>query len=256
MPTWPKISIVTPSYNQAAFLGATIESVLGQGYPNLEYLVCDGGSTDGSVDVLKRYGRRLAWVSRRDKGQTDAINQGLRRVTGQIVAYLNSDDVLEPGALHQVAESFQSHPEALWLTGSCRIIDQDDRPIRSFVSGYKSLWLRWYSRNKLCVTNFICQPATFWRRSVHDQIGYLDETLRYVMDYDFWLRLSRLGDPLVLREPLASFRIHAASKGESQFHKQFAEDQAVVGRHADQRGLVGLHRLHNAGIVFTYQILK
>lgn len=256
MPTWPKISIVTPSYNQAAFLGKTIESILSQQYPNLEYWVMDGGSTDGSVDILKRYGQRLRWVSRKDNGQTDAINQGLRQTSGEIVAYLNSDDILEPGSLHRVAESFQAHPAALWVTGACRIINQDDRPIRSFVSRYKSLWLRGYSRNKLCVTNFICQPATFWRRSVHDQIGYFDETLRYVMDYEFWLRLSKLGAPLVLREPLASFRIHAASKGESQFRKQFAEDQKVVARHADQRGLVGLHRLHNAGIMLAYQILK
>ncbi|MBI4032695.1 glycosyltransferase [Candidatus Berkelbacteria bacterium] len=256
MSTWPSISIVTPSYNQAHFLGATIESILSQDYPNLEYIVIDGGSTDGSVDILRTYGNRIRWVSEPDRGQTDAINKGLRQTSGEIVAYLNSDDVLEPGALHRVVRTFQDHPDARWLTGQCRIINEHGQPIRSFIRSYKSFWLKRYSRGKLFVTNFIAQPATFWRRSVHDEIGYFDESLRYVMDYDFWLRLSALGDPLIVPHPLAAFRIHAASKGESQYYKQFAEDAEVVSRYAQQRGQLALHRLHNQGIVFAYQLLK
>lgn len=256
MLTWPRITVVTPSYNQANFLDATIRSVLDQNYPNLEYIVMDGGSTDGSIEILKQYDSRLKWVSQPDKGQADAINKGMHRATGEIVCYLNSDDVLELGSLRAVATAFSENPDAYWVTGKCRIINQIDQPIRSFVTVYKSLWLGCYSRNALAITNFICQPATFWRRSAYRKVGYFDPSLGYVMDYEFWLRLSVLSDPIVLRRSLASFRIHANSKGESQYKKQLIEDYAVLTNHVSSLSLRVLHRLHNAAIYFAYRLIK
>ena len=256
MATLPRISIVTPSYNQAHFLGATIESVLSQDYPQLEYIVMDGGSTDGSVDVLRQFGDRLRWVSESDHGQADAINKGMRRVTGELVCYLNSDDLLAPGSLRRVAQAFRRAPDAYWLTGQCEIIDEGGREIRPYIRSYKSLWLRHYSRAALSVTNFICQPATFWRRVAFDRVGLFDPSLRYVMDYEFWLRLSTLSDPIILNEPLAAFRIHGASKGESQFAAQFAEDQLVAARHVRSSYLLAAHRAHNAAITLAYRVLK
>ncbi len=119
----PKISIITPSWNQGPFIERTIRSVLEQGYPNLEYIVMDGGSTDGTIDILRKYEGRLTWVSDKDKGQADAINKGITRSTGDIIAYLNSDDIYETGALRKAADHFSAHPDDRWLTGQCRIID-------------------------------------------------------------------------------------------------------------------------------------
>lgn len=141
----PKITIITPSLNQAFFIEETIQSVFSQGYPYLEYLVIDGGSTDGTIDILKKYEGRLSWISGPDSGQTNAINKGLRLATGEVVAFLNSDDLYEPGALLTVGEFFASRPEAVWLTGMCINIDQSGKEIRQRTRLYKNFWLGLHS---------------------------------------------------------------------------------------------------------------
>lgn len=256
MPVWPKVTIVTPSYNQGAYIEATIQSVLNQGYPNLEYLVMDGASTDGTVGILKKYGRRVRWVSEKDRGQTHAINKGLRRGRGEIVSYLNADDLLEDGALFIVAQAFQKNPEAQWLTARCRIVNHQGRKIRSSIETYRNFWLQHYSREKLLVLNFISQPATFWRRKLHGEVGYFNERLNFTMDYDLWLRISRSHKPLILPDTLASFRVHPSSKGGTRYREQFAEDWYVVRRHTSRPLLLTLHRIHNTMIVLAYRLLQ
>src|SRR5438128_2672833 len=144
-----RVSIVTPSYNQARFIERTIRSVLDQDHRDVEYIVVDGGSTDGTAGILERYSDRIVWTSERDRGQSDAINKGLHRATGEIVAFLNSDDTYEPGALSAVVAFFSANPEARWVYGKCRIIDENDVEIRRPITWYKNLLLRRYSYAKL-----------------------------------------------------------------------------------------------------------
>jgi len=254
----PKFSIVTPSLNQAAYLGRTIESVLGQqGDFDLEYLVLDGGSTDGSAELLRRYEGRLAYRIEKDAGQSDAINKGLRQVTGDLVGWVNSDDLLFPGALARVAAAFAARPDAAWLHGGCEIIDEDDRPIRRWVTAYKDFRCRHYSRRALFVENFVSQMTVFWRRSSQEKVGYLDTSLRYSFDYEYWLRLSALGDPLYLPERLAAFRWYTSSKSGANFERQFGEDLEAFRRHAPDDRLLRLHkRLRTAQIVTAYRLMR
>ena len=256
MNSLPRITIITPSYNQAQFIEETILSVLNQGYPDLEFIVVDGGSTDGTLDILRKYEDRLAWSSGRDGGQTNAINIGLRRATGDIVAFLNSDDVYLPGALRAVGEYFSRHAEASCLTGQCRTMDEKGREIRIAITTYKNLWLSLNSYQVLLILNFISQPATFWRRCVTEKIGYLEESLHYTMDYEYWLRMSRHYRMHVLFRRLACFRVHSHSKSGTTAHCQFDEELSVASRYGNRLS-TRLHAAHRALIVFVYKhILK
>lgn len=249
----PRITIITPSYNQAATLPATIASVLGQGYPDLEYLVIDGGSTDGTLEILKGYGSSLQWLSEKDHGQAEAINKGLRAASGDVLAFLNSDDVYEPGALLTVGRYFAAHPQAQWLTGRCNILDRSGRIIRPFVSVYKNAWLALNWPAALYVLNFISQPATFWQRRLTAQVGYLDETLYYTLDYEYWLRLQRAARLHVLKDTLAGFRYYASSKSGACHQARFQEQYEVACRYHPSRLTLSLHRLHNRITVFIFQ---
>lgn len=183
---FPKISIVTPSYNQGKYLERTLLSVLDQGYPNLEYLVIDGGSTDESVAIIKRYANRLSfWVSEPDRGQSHAINKGFQRCTGQILTWLNSDDYLMPGALQAVAEAYRADPDVgAWVGGCLRITEgqHDDWVVPGDVLDLKTLGEAWSE-------NFFGQPSCFFGASVWESCGPLDEDLHYSMDLDLWLKM-------------------------------------------------------------------
>ena len=203
----PRITVVTPSFNQGAFLEQTIQSVLNQNYPNLEYMVVDGASTDQSVDIIRRYADRLTyWVSEPDKGQTEAINKGLARATGDILAYVNSDDLYEPGSLAHVAELFTVNPAVDVIYGGCQFIDEQGHPLsKNEVPSF--------DLESLLLGNFIAQPATFWTRSVWERVGRFDESLHYVMDYDYWLRCASLNLSFMsTTKTLARMRHHAGAK--------------------------------------------
>lgn len=253
-----RISIITPSLNQAGLLERTIESVLSQRGPfELEYLVFDGGSTDGSVDILRRYEGRLRATVEPDAGQADAVNKGLRAATGDILGWVNSDDLLRPDALARVAEVFSANKEVLWVHGSCDIIDAEDRPIREQIRRYKDRRCRNYSFRSLLIENFISQMTVFWRRSAMERAGMLDPSLHYAFDYDLWLRFARLGDPTFIPYPLAAFRWYPQSKSGSHYGKQFREDYEVFLRHAPRDRLLRLaKRLRTAHIVATYSIMN
>ncbi len=253
--TLPRITIITPSYNQGAFIEQTIESVLRQDYPDLEYIVMDGGSTDGTLEVLKRYNHRLSWFSERDRGQSHAINKGLRMATGEVVGFLNSDDLYEPGALVRVGEFFARHSQAAWLTGKCRTVAQDGKEIRKAITLYKNLWLHFRSYTVLLVLNYISQPATFWRREVIDEVGYFDETLHYAMEYDYWLRLGRRFRLWFLNAYLASFRVHPTSKAGASASAQFDVELEIARRYITTPMLIGLHKIHRAITVAVYRQL-
>jgi len=252
----PAISLITPSFNQGAFIRQTVESVLGQGYPALDYRVVDGQSTDQTLAVLRPYSDRLHLISEPDRGQTHALNKGLRAASGDIVGWINADDYLLPGALETVGRFFADHPQVQWLTGDCLIVDRHSRRIQEPIRRYKRTLRALPPPAYLGLTNAICQPATFWRRAVHDRLGYLDETLRYTMDYDWWLRLAQLQPPARVPHTLAAFRVHESSKGGSQFVAQFREDYQTLLRSHPPAWVRFLHRAHNAAIVGLYSLIK
>jgi glycosyltransferase involved in cell wall biosynthesis len=204
----PKITVVTPSFNQAKYLQQTIKSVLAQGYPNLEWLVVDGGSKDDSVDVIKQYQQHFAWwVSEKDKGHPDALNKGYSRATGEIFCFVNSDDLLEPGALRYVGRTFRDKPQTNWVVGWAKYFDNandewvygpqpTDRPIDFFLH------------------NPIPQISSFWRTSAFKTAGPFRLKYPWAFDYDYWMRLRFISQwkPVQVRRCLGAFRLHMESK--------------------------------------------
>lgn len=204
----PRISIVTPSLNQGQFIERTILSVLNQDYPNIEYIVIDGGSTDNTLEAVKKYEDRLIWKSEPDNGQSDAINKGFRAATGDILAWLNSDDTYNFGTIKTVCSYLAKYPEVDVMYGDGKIVNEDDEVIGVFNSGSVDL-RRWLYHGQIN----IFQPSTFFRRSVLSDIGLLDDNLHYNMDTDYWIRmaLKKLNTQHV-RKPLANLRWHQAAK--------------------------------------------
>jgi glycosyltransferase involved in cell wall biosynthesis len=220
-----RISVIVPSFNQALYLPATLDSLAAQCHPGLEVRIYDGGSTDGSVDILRSHPARFPWISEPDGGQAAAINRGLRETSGDILAFLNSDDVYYPGILDRVAAYFTSHPDCLVLYGDAHHLHADGRVMESYPT---EPWN--YSR--LQETCFLCQPAVFWRRVVVDRHGLLDDTLRYALDYEYWLRVGRHTDFHHLKgQVFAGSRLHADSKTLSQSVPAHREILDVVIRH-------------------------
>jgi glycosyltransferase involved in cell wall biosynthesis len=206
---YQKISIVTPSYNQSQFLEQTIDSVLCQNYPNIEYIIIDGGSTDGSVDIIKKYNRYLHyWVSERDRGQTHAINKGLETATGDILTYLNSDDLYLPGAFEFVAEYFNNNPEIKFIYGNIQIIDEKGNIIKR----KKQPPFDYIMGCMLGFGHIIDQPAAFWQREIYETVGPLNESYHYSMDEEYWLRIANRFKLEHIEKTLAQFRWHSLSK--------------------------------------------
>jgi glycosyltransferase involved in cell wall biosynthesis len=205
---FPLVSIITPSYNQAKYLEATIQSVLEQEYPRVEYIVVDGGSTDSSLDILRRYEDRLDhWVSEPDLGQTDAINKGFALATGEIFAWLNSDDTYEPGAIVEAARFLQSHPDVGLVYGDANFIDAAGNVIGEFNAKQTS-----YQRLRRGGV-YIPQQAAFWRADLWHQVGPLDPDYYFAMDYDLWVRLARVSKLRYLPGHVwANFRLHDDAK--------------------------------------------
>ena len=206
---WPRISIVTPSYNQAPFIEATIRSILLQGYPNVEYLIVDGGSTDGSVDIIRRYEGHLAyWVSEPDRGQAHAINKGFARATGDIISWLNSDDIYEPNVLRLVAETLDPMAGPYVVFGDCLLMDDQGRA-RQVYRGIDRPFYR-----KLCYWRGwdIPQPTVFVARRMIEEVGPLDESLHLVLDCEWFLRVTRRYNLVHLGRILARYRVHPGAK--------------------------------------------
>jgi glycosyltransferase involved in cell wall biosynthesis len=226
----PLVSIVTPSFNQGRFIRDTIESVLGQDYPNIEYIVMDGGSTDETVNILRSYGDRINWVSEPDKGQTDAINKGIEKSSGDIIAYLNSDDIYLPGTIPHIVKLLQENPETEFIYGDFHAIDESG----AILDRIKTIP---FDPNILLYdANFISQPASFYKRSLFEKIGSFDDSLHYLMDYEFFLRAARRQIEFRLtRRYLSAIRYHGDCKTLTGAEPWAEERQALKRKYARMR---------------------
>lgn len=201
-----KLSIVTPSYNQGSFLEEAIRSVLDQAIPDMEYVVMDGGSTDGSVEILKRYSKKIkGWVSEKDGGQADGVNKGIAQLNGDIIGWINSDDFFLPGGFKKVLDYFEAHPQTDGLYGDVLSVDDHSKLIN--VMRFEP-----YSLQDLMRFRVISQPGVFFRRSLWEKTGGLDLSYAYLLDHHLWLRMFRVGKFDYVPEPLAAARYHAAAK--------------------------------------------
>jgi glycosyltransferase involved in cell wall biosynthesis len=230
-PSWPKISIVTPSYNQGQFLERTILSVLNQNHPNLEYIIIDGGSTDGSVEIIEKYEKYLAcWVSEEDDGQAEAIKKGFRRSTGQVLAWLNSDDIYLPGTLLRVGSVFRENPHADVVYGNKYLVDEKGRII-----GERRLtpYIPYISKLGFLYGGFgIYQPAAFWTKELYYKVGGIDTGFVHCMDNDLFARFALAGAKFkFIREFLTGFRVHQNSKTSTLRHIARNEIQTIKGEY-------------------------
>lgn len=228
------ISIITVCYNSVRHIKRAITSVLGQTYSDLEYLIVDGGSTDGTVQIIEAYAARdprIRWVSEPDQGISDAMNKGVRMASGEIVAHLHSDEYfLDAEVISEVASVFRENPDPVWVTGGFHFVDQDGRFL-------KEIKVRRYSYRRLIHSNIILHPATFIRRSAFLGVGGFDLSLHYCMDYHLWLRLGALGDPVLVKKPLACFCVHGGSRSTTQAASTYAEEFQVRKEFLERRKL-------------------
>ncbi|MEI6222415.1 MAG: glycosyltransferase family 2 protein [bacterium] len=251
-----KFSIITPSFNQGDFIEQTIQSLLAQEYKNYEHIIIDGGSTDRTIDVLKKYSEKVKWISEKDKGQSDAINKGFRMASGDVLAWLNSDDYYYPNTLQVVANFFADHPVSGWVTGDYCVVDSKGKQIRSFIPWYKALLRKHPSKAMLSLANFIVQPSTFWRKEVEIGVGTINNNLHYTMDYEYWFRIFEHYSLSVIEEKLSAFRVHDSSKCGIMYEKVFQEEMKVLKLYSSNKLLNTLHRVHNQCIIKAYQFLS
>ena len=204
---YPKVSVITPSYNQGSFIERTILSVISQNYPNLEYIICDGGSTDETINIIKKYDDKITWwISEKDKGQTDAINKGMKRATGDIVCWINSDDILLPRALCYVANFFRNNPDCDFANGYSIEIDKEDRILK-----FTHIILNKFFFRKGCYN--IAQQGMFWKRGLFDKIGYLDENFHAKMDVEWLIRVHESNAKIkLINKNLGAIRVYDETK--------------------------------------------
>ena len=229
------LTIVTPSYNQSRYLEATIRSVLAQEGVEIEHIVVDGGSTDGSVEIIREFADRLSWwVSEPDRGQADALRKGFARATGDVLAWVNSDDLLAPGAARSALAALAAHPEAGLVYGNAASIDADGRPLND-------MDFRPYSAADLATFHIICQPAVFFRREAYLRAGGLDPSFHFLLDHDLWLRIAARGPIRHVPELWAFARHHPEAKNVAQAEEFGEEAHRVAARLASDPAFTGIY---------------
>lgn len=247
----PKISIVVPSYNKARFIDETLKSIFSQNYENLEVIIQDGGSTDGSVQIIKKYAKKypIVWVSKKDKGQWDAVNIGMKKASGQILTYINADDCYKRNTFSLVANTYIKNPKALWFSGQSIVIDENGKEKAKVVTWYKNFLLSLNSKFCLLITNYMMQPSVFITKEVYKKYGPFSGTSDFICEYDLWLKLAQVSMPTVLNKCISKFRIEPNTKTKRMFKSLLFEDVKIVKKYTTNPLILFLHELHNLGRV-------
>lgn len=247
----PRISIVIPSYNKVDYIGETLQSILDQDYENLEVIIQDPGSTDGSLKIIEKYVKKYPKVFKlykeKDRGQLDAINKGFKKAKGDIVTYINADDVYESGAFRTVGEYFNKNPKTQWLAGMGRVINDKGQEIAKSVTTYKNLLLLTNIYPLLLITNYLIQPSVFLSKNAWEKNGPFRGKTKFIMEYEMWLRIGKYQMPSVIRRYLSSFRMSDDNISATQFENTLKEDGRIVKKHTNSKLILTLHSLHNHG---------
>lgn len=245
----PKISIVIPSYNKVKYIEKTLQSIVTQKNANFEVIIQDGGSTDGTLDIIKKYAKKypslISFESKKDGGQLDAINKGLKKAKGDIVTFINADDVYESGAFESVSGHYVENYDGLWFVGKGIVINENDREIATYATYYKNLFLISNKYNLLLILNYMIQPSVFLTKKAIKKYGLFTGTGFSVMEYDMWLKLGKNQMPVVINKVLSRFRLEKDTKTSTNSNILITEDQKIVKKYTKNIILLFLHSLNN-----------
>jgi glycosyltransferase involved in cell wall biosynthesis len=257
----PKISIVIPSYNKEAYISKTLDSILMQSYSSYEIIVQDGGSTDGTFEIVKEYAKKYPKIftieSKNDNGQTNAINIGFSKASGEIITYINADDIYLQGAFFEIAKNYLKKPQALWFAGCGRVINRKGREIAEFSTWYKNFLLSLNSKFCLLVTNYLFQPSVFITRGTYEKYGpFTGLKNGVVMEYGLWLKLSKISMPIILKDTLSAFRITEGNISSIAYKDTLKEDESIVRKYTKNKFILFWHKFHNLLRVITIKAIN
>jgi|GEM_PF-1839169 len=256
---YPKISIVIPSYNKRDYIAQTLQSIVDQKYPNLEVIIQDGGSSDGTLEIIKKYAKKypkiFSWESKKDKGQLDALNKGLKKTKGEILTFINADDVYEEGALMTIAESFPSDSEILWLVGRGRTVDKEGREIARVVTVYKNFLLKLNKYFLLFCVNYLFQPSVFISKIAYEKYGPFLGDKTSVMEYGVWLKLAKVSMPKIVDKTLSSFRLYSGGLSLSKNREILEKEYKLVSGFTTNPLILFIHKLNNLGRIILSKLL-
>jgi glycosyltransferase involved in cell wall biosynthesis len=245
----PKISVVIPSYNKVRYIKKTLTSIFSQNYDNFEVIVQDGGSTDGTLEIIKEYAlnhrKKLIWESKKDGGQLDAINKGMKKTSGELISFINADDMYQPNAFKYLSQAYQKNPGSQWFAGRGIVINENDLEIAGPITAYKNFLLSMSSYPVLLITNYLMQPSVFIKREAYQKYGPFTGTRDFVMEYDMWLKLGKKNMPIIIEKNIAKFRIEATTKTKTMFDKLLSEDEKILKKYTGNQFIIFLHNAHN-----------
>jgi len=245
---FPKISVIVPSFNKVKYIEATLKSIVDQNYKNLEVIIQDGGSTDGTLDIIRKYAEKFSYIkfeSKKDNGQLDAINNGLSKATGEIVTFINADDRYRVDAFKSVAKSYSDNSGSLWFVGQGVVIDENGNEVAKLATLYKNIFLLLNHKSLLLILNYLMQPSVFITKSSFEKYGPFTGTKDFVTEYDLWLKLMEAQMPVVINGTLSEFMIESETKTATMSEKLLTEDEHIVRKYTSSRFVLLLHHLHN-----------
>lgn len=250
----PKISIVIPSFNKADYIESTLQSIINQKYPNLEVIIQDSLSTDGTLEIIKKYQKNNPKIfkveSKKDNGQLDAINKGLKKATGEILSFINADDFYEDGAFFRLIDFYLKNKNALWFAGKGRVVNENGKEIAKFATLYKNFLLSYSNFYLLLMTNYLIQPSVFITKKAYEKYGPFTGTKTAVMEYDLWLKLFKVSNPVFIPFYLSSFRLYKGSISTSKFKEMMKEDEKIAKKYTSNTLILFLHKMHNLARCF------